>query len=1404
MPQFSRLSSKLFTILGAAQAVATPTFTITPSTNTVSEGSTVTFTVTLSGGAPDGTYYVRVNSLTGSVVPDDFSTALPPNLTLQVAVSGGSGSLALTIQSDGDTEASDSFNVSLISSWGNTTVLANSSTVTISDATPPNGWDLGNQYNGVMQSGENIFPDAGSNVWPVMQMRYFEGASSTYGLWLNHHATYQSTVPYTANAIQGNGNGGGVLLVVDNTNNRLQRFNIPYKDFRSWNRPEGWDFQNENYQRWNSTSYHANPLPVVSNPHNLWVKEGGRQYIITDRAPSPHNMRLWHGEFGLEGPGGVQDTYRINVGGGISFTDWASYFSFNGQMPTYGGIALSNNGTYMFLATSTDLVRFTLNPAGYTSNSSITWGADSYWPYRQMGMSSNPLAPSATLIRGMTWNQATVSGQAAGKRFFYTETSLNRLYCAQAETSWNLGRVTTTFFRGISSGVQFFSLGQGLNSIFVDSTAASLYGTTATLTTYTAPGTADAATRPSIERWTLPAGFEISSSHTLTTRYFLRNYWVHRAQTMTGFIMNDARTKMIVASDTSFDGFYSYTLSTPGDISTALWDGNNTFPRINVNTSYGGSYSVGTNMSVWFKDDGLRCYAVGRTQIIQFDLLNAWEIGSAEYTGRFTISTQDATMNDIYIRDTGTQFWLCGSTNDRVYQYSMSTAWNITTASYTGTSYLNSGQETNATGLFFKSDGTRMYLLGTINRTVRQYTLNTAWSVASVTYVAGSSTRSVAAQTTAPAGMFIRDNGLQMVIAAGTAVIYFYTLGTAWDFAGTFTYNGSVTVSLETAVRGLFFRPAGDRFWTFGANGGIIQHDISAWSTSGYSLRSRTKGNGYFDIVAEGYSPLGTSTQGGIYTDDGLNFLIGYNNDLAGFTCSAAWNLSTMSYYWNHARSTTFPTQHATGQFRDIRRPTGNSSVLFTMRTGVLEKWTTTALLPQPGIAGWLSQENITSGIRADHARLTNYNATELSGVSDLKLYDNDRKLFFLNRNNSAILWRFDLTAPSTLVGATVTNTGGTLSADNKGVNTSRGFAFSREGNVLYLGDVSTSTTRIYRHNLTTPWTLSSSTFPAGATGGGFGFSSKGYYQMGSSPVGTTSTRKIRVRPDGTSFYVCTSDTIFQFNMSTPYELSSATYFGSYTVTPQTNMNAGTLRDFWIDKDTGSTLVCLSSSRALIGGFTLGTAWNITTTSRPGTTNTFLMTATQTLASSTAFWWPQGARAGYTVVVYNNQHLKLYKYELTVPWDTTTASYAGDSAVNAGAGGSYSGASRTVPINGIVFQDYNDSFGPYIGIGFDLSAAIDSIVYAPFGTALSAIDTPTKITRVNWYNGMNGASAPWDQEQRYLLADKWLSRAYGTSDFGGIDVVQSGTRIYVMEGSDRRIYSYRTYNPGGAWNNVAP
>jgi len=85
------------------------------------------------------------------------------------------------------------------------------------------------------------------------------------------------------------------------------------------------------------------------------------------------------------------------------------------------------------------------------------------------------------------------------------------------------------------------------------------------------------------------------------------------------------------------------------------------------------------------------------------------------------VSSQDGGPEGLFFKDDGTKMYVVGRANDSVYQYILSTAWDVSTASYDSVSFSVASQDTSPTGLFFKTDGTKMYVVGSTNDTVYQY-----------------------------------------------------------------------------------------------------------------------------------------------------------------------------------------------------------------------------------------------------------------------------------------------------------------------------------------------------------------------------------------------------------------------------------------------------------------------------------------------------------------------------------------------------------------------------------------------------------------------------------------------------------------------------------------------------------
>ena len=154
--------------------------------------------------------------------------------------------------------------------------------------------------------------------------------------------------------------------------------------------------------------------------------------------------------------------------------------------------------------------------------------------------------------------------------------------------------------------------------------------------------------------------------------------------------------------------------------------------------------------------------------------ISGWDISTASYDNKsFSVGSQDATPAGLFFKPDGTKMYITGYQKDVVFQYSLSTARDVSTASYDSKSFSVSSQDTSAWCLFFKSDGTKMYVSGRGSDRVYQYSLSTAWDVSTASY--DSKSFGVSSQATNHYSLFFKSDGTKMYIA-GDGPIYQYSL----------------------------------------------------------------------------------------------------------------------------------------------------------------------------------------------------------------------------------------------------------------------------------------------------------------------------------------------------------------------------------------------------------------------------------------------------------------------------------------------------------------------------------------------------------------------------------------------------------------------------------------------------
>ena len=224
-----------------------------------------------------------------------------------------------------------------------------------------------------------------------------------------------------------------------------------------------------------------------------------------------------------------------------------------------------------------------------------------------------------------------------------------------------------------------------------------------------------------------------------------------------------------------------------------------------------------------FNTDGTKMFITGYTddEVVEYALSTGFDISTASHVRNFPVGSQETNPNGLDFNPDGTKMYICGNGTDRVYQYSLTTGFDLSTASYDSKSFSVASQDTAPRGMALNNDGTKMFVVGGSGNDVSEYALSTAYDVSTASYTTSFSVVDTANEANPPHGITFNPDGTKMYIvgrlSGSTQSVVEYDLTTGFDLS-TASYN-SVNFSVQStaaAGKGIAFNTDGSKMYIIG------------------------------------------------------------------------------------------------------------------------------------------------------------------------------------------------------------------------------------------------------------------------------------------------------------------------------------------------------------------------------------------------------------------------------------------------------------------------------------------------------------------------------------------------------------------------------------------------------------
>jgi hypothetical protein len=189
-----------------------------------------------------------------------------------------------------------------------------------------------------------------------------------------------------------------------------------------------------------------------------------------------------------------------------------------------------------------------------------------------------------------------------------------------------------------------------------------------------------------------------------------------------------------------------------------------------------------------------------------------WNVGTYKLRGSLA-TTSESSPTGMWFKPDGTKVFIVGQTQDRLKSWDLTTAWDISTA----TNFTNMAsvlQNTSGvaltvpTGVAFSNDGTKAFVTDATSNALYRYSLTTAWDITTLNVLADQVNTTIYTSNLAPQSIWVRPDGLLLTTANSSPTSQYrnWTTTVANDIttltAGDSASGGSIPVGAVWADNG--------------------------------------------------------------------------------------------------------------------------------------------------------------------------------------------------------------------------------------------------------------------------------------------------------------------------------------------------------------------------------------------------------------------------------------------------------------------------------------------------------------------------------------------------------------------------------------------------------------------------